>query len=92
MDMKDVVPPKWVLSTKRGWGMFITFVMTLLPMLNVWLTSKGIEISAPMVQLVGSGVAGVIDAVGILIGIALWVWGSFRPTAPLTVLPPKPVK
>lgn len=91
-DMVDVVPPKWVMTTKRGWGMFITFVVTLLPMLNLWLASKGWEVTIPMVQTIGSAGVGVIEAVGFAVGVALWVWGSFRPTAPLTVLPPKPVK
>lgn len=90
MDLKDIVAPKWVLSTKRGWGMVLTFAGSLLPFVNMWVKAKtGIEIDAPMVALIGEAMANAIDAVGVLVGVLLWVWGSFRPTAPLTVLPPK---
>lgn len=91
MEIKDVVQPKWVMSTKRGWGMLLTFVSTMLPMLNIWLSGKGINIDGPMVAIFGEAVTQLIDAIGLVVGVALWVWGSFRPTAPVTVLPPKPV-
>lgn len=89
MEMKDVVAPKWVMSTKRGWGMALTFVSTLMPMINVWLAGWGVHLDAPMVALIGEAGTQLIDSLGLAVGVALWVWGSFKPTAPLTVAPPK---
>lgn len=89
MDLKDVVAPKWIFATKRGWGMVITFVTTMLPMLNVWMSGMGYSIDPGLVSLVGETGAQLLDTVGLVIGVALWVWGSFRPTAPITVLPPQ---
>jgi hypothetical protein len=90
MDIKDIEKPKWAMATKRGWGMALTFAGTLLPFVNMWVKNKtGVEIDAPMVALVGEAVGGVIDAVAVATGVVLWVWGSFRPSAPITVLPPK---
>jgi len=84
MELKDVVAPKWVLSTKRGWGMVLTFVGTALPFVNVYATQwLGHPLDAGMVALVGQSVTNFIEAVGQVAGVALWVYGSFRPTAPL---------
>lgn len=90
MELKDVTAPKWVFATKRGWGMALTFLASVLPFVNVFVKKyTGIEIDAPMVSLVGEAVTHLIDSVGLAVGVALWVWGSFRPTAPLTVMPTK---
>lgn len=90
MELKDIEKPKWALETKRGWGMVLTFAGTLMPVITIY--SKqwfGVAIDAPMVALVGEAVSGVIDAVAVAAGVVLWVWGSFRPTAQINVLPPK---
>jgi hypothetical protein len=89
MELKDIVQPKWVLSTKRGVGMLLTFLTTLLPFLSGWAATKGVHIDAPMVALFGQVIGGVIDAVGTLVGFGLMIWGMWRPTAPLAALPPK---
>jgi hypothetical protein len=89
MEIKDVVKPKWALETKRGWGMVLTFAGTVMPMVNMWLATKGVHVDAPMITLFGEAVNQLIDSVAVVAGVALWVWGSFRPTAPVTVLPPK---
>lgn len=88
----DMVPPKWVLSTKRGWGMLITFVSTMLPVVSVWLAAKGINIEPGMVTQLGEAVGNLIEQVGVVVGLVLWVWGSFRPTAPITMVPPEAAK
>lgn len=81
--------PKWWLETKRGWGMLITAVMGLItyagPLLSQW---TGIPIDAAFVGLVGQVVANLLEAIGFCIGFYLWVVGSFRPTAPITVTKP----
>jgi hypothetical protein len=90
MELKDIVQPKWVAETKRGWGMILTFAGTVLPMVNMWVQSKtGVAIDAPMVALFGEAVNNVISSVGTFVGVCLWVWGSFRPTAPVTLMPRK---
>lgn len=89
MEIKDVVAPKWVPTTKRGIGMIVTFFTAVLPILSGWLATKGVHIDAPMVALFGQALGNVVDAVGTFVGLVLWVWGSFKPTAPLAVLPPK---
>lgn len=85
--MTDVMQPKFVLSTKRGWGMVITAVTTAIPVVNLFGASKGIHIDGPMVALVGQSVGAALDAIGVACGVMLWVWGSFKPTAPLTLFP-----
>jgi len=84
--MDEIMQPKWVLATKRGWGMTITGLTSLLPLLDTWVSMKwGVHISAPVVDLVGQAGTHVLDAIGMAVGVVLWVWGSFRPTAPLTL-------
>lgn len=87
MELKDIVKPKWALETKRGWGMALTFVGTAMPFVTVMAKQYfGINIDAGMVALVGEAVTNLIDSVAVVSGVVLWVWGSFRPTAPLTLL------
>jgi hypothetical protein len=86
-NISEVVPPKWALETKRGWGMVITFVTTVLPIVNTWVSAKwGIQLDAPFVMAFGEAVTSMIDSVGLVVGLALWFVGSMRPTAPLTLL------
>jgi hypothetical protein len=89
MELKDVVLPKWALETKRGWGMLIVFAGTVVPFINMYGAQYGIHIEPPMVALLGEAVGSVISSVGVAVGAVLWVWGSMRPTAPITALPPK---
>ena len=89
MELKDVVQPKWVMETKRGWGMVLTFAGTVVPLVNLYGAQYGIHIEPPMIALFGEAVGNVISSVGVAIGVVLWVWGSFRPTAPLNAMPPK---
>ena len=94
VDMTEIVPPKWWLQTKRGWGMVITFVTAVLPVFGVWVSSLlGVDITPDLVSALDSVVLRWIEASGTVLGLALWVWGSFRPTAPLQVSKPaeKPV-
>jgi hypothetical protein len=81
------VTPKWVLETKRGWGMVLTFATTVLPIVNSWVSAKwGVSLDAPFVMALGDAVTSMIDSVGLVIGLVLWFVGSMRPTAPLTLL------
>jgi len=90
VDMTEIVPPKWWLATKRGWGMLITGVMAGLPLAAGLIYSWfGVNITPEMVSNVNTAVLDWIEATGTVIGVALWVYGSFRPTAPLTVGKPK---
>ena len=90
MELKDVVAPKWVLSTKRGWGMLLTFAGTALPFVNMYANQWfGVHIDAPMISLVGDSVTNLLNDFGTFVGVCLWVYGSFRPTAPLQALPVK---
>jgi hypothetical protein len=57
----------------------------------MWVQAKtGVAIDAPMVALVGEAFTNMITSVGTFAGVCLWVWGSFRPTSPITALPSKP--
>jgi hypothetical protein len=89
MELKDVAAPKWALETKRGWGMLLTFAGTLVPFINMFGAKYGITVEAPMVALFGEAIGNVISSVGVATGVVLWVWGTMRPTAPITALPPK---
>jgi hypothetical protein len=89
MELKDIVQPKWVMATKRGWGMLLTFAGTVVPLINLYGAQYNIHVEPPMVSLLGEAVGNVISSVGVAAGVVLWVWGSFRPTAPVTVAPPK---
>lgn len=85
MDIKDIVPPKPFEATKRGWGLIAAAVAAVLPYVNGLIADiTGIHIDAPIVALVGEAVTRIIDAVGVGAGVALFVWGSIFPTAPLT--------
>jgi hypothetical protein len=87
MELKDVAKPKWMLETKRGWGMVLTFIGTTLPFVSMLAHQYlGVKIDAPMVALVGEAVNQLIDSAAVVIGVFLWVWGSFRPTAPIALL------
>ena len=76
--------PKWVLSTKRGWGMVITGLTVAVPLIAQF---TGLPLDQAVVNTVGQTVATGIDVVGTLVGVGLWIYGSFRPTAPLKLLP-----
>ena len=90
MELKDIVEPKWALQTHRGWGMLITFLSTGLPFVNVYAQQwLGHGIDPGVVSLLGEAGARLIDDIGIAVGVCVWVYGTFFPTAPITVLPPK---
>lgn len=78
--------PKWVLETKRGWGMLIAAVVMIVPFVNQYL---GLGIDAAVVGTLGETVTKLIDAVAAVVATVLMIWGMWRPTAPLTLLPPK---
>jgi hypothetical protein len=88
LELKDVVAPKWMMYTKRGWGMLIAGLAAGLPAISWWLESKGIHIDLPMIKVFGEAVSNAMDSIGLVIGFGLWFWGSMRPSAPLTVFPP----
>lgn len=90
MELKDISQPKWVPTTKRGVGMILAFFTTLLPFISGYVkVHYGVTLDAPLVALFGEVLTNLITTVGTVVGFVLWVWGSFRPTGPLTVLPPK---
>lgn len=90
MELKDIEKPKWALETKRGWGMALTFLGTAMPFVTVMAKQYfDINIDAAMVAVVGEAVSQLIDSVAVVAGVVLWVWGSFRPTAPLQLVPVK---
>ncbi len=84
----EEMKPKWVLTTKRGIGMLMVVLASVMPVAGAWVKAKwGWEVDAPMVAVFGERLYGVVDAVALVSGFVLWVWGSFRPTAPLSVTP-----
>lgn len=76
--------PKWVLTTKRGWGMVLTGLTVVLPFVSQF---TGVPLDPGIVSAVGQTVATGIDVAGALAGLTLLIWGAFRPTAPLKLLP-----
>jgi len=85
MNMSDVMQPKWWLATKRGWGILLAGGATFIPMVA---TLVGLPIDASTVGVGGEIVTNWLESTGQLIGFGLLVWGSFRPTAPLSVTKP----
>lgn len=89
----EITKPKFILDTKRGWGMLITGVAAMVPFLSYYVEAwTGVKLDAAMVAMLGEAGVMVIDAAATVVGVGLWVWGSFRPTAPLVVNPANATK
>lgn len=84
-ELKDFVAPKWWLDTKRGIGMFMVGLGTAVPVLGAWF---GVTLDPAVITETGQQVAVWFDVTWNIVGFVLWVWGSFRPTAPLAVMKP----
>lgn len=72
--------PKWWLDTKRGVGMAMVGLGTLVPILGAWF---GVTVDASTVGELGTTLAQWFDVTWNVVGTVLWVVGSFFPTAPL---------
>ena len=83
MNMSEVMQPKWFLETKRGVGMAMAGVGTLLPLLAAYL---GVSIDVATWGTFTAEVLKWFEITWNVVGYSLWAWGSFRPTAPLEVV------
>ena len=73
--------PKWWGQSMTMWGVAITTLSTVLPVIGPLL---GFNITADLVQQLGDGLVQVVQAAGGLIGTALTVWGRLRASQPLS--------
>lgn len=71
---------KWWGQSMTIWGVFITSLSTVLPVIGPVL---GLNITADLIHQLGDGVVQVVQASGGLIGTVLTVWGRLRATQPL---------
>jgi hypothetical protein len=78
--------PKWFLMTKRGVGMAIAAALVVLPFANQYF---GLHLDVTVVKALGDSLSSWLDVSLKVFSAVLMVWGMFRPTGPLTVLPPK---
>lgn len=78
--------PKWMLATKRGWGLVIMGAGFALPLLAGYM---GITYDPGAVNTLAADGVAWVAATGKLVGSVMALYGMFRPTAPMTVLPPK---
>ena len=78
MDMND--KPKWWAQSMTIWGVIITALTTVLPVVGPLL---GYDISADMVAQFGEQVGQIIQAMGGVVGTLMAVFGRLRTTAPL---------
>ena len=78
MEMND--KPKWWAQSMTIWGIIITALTTVLPIVGPLL---GYDISADMVTQFGEQVARIIQALGGVVGTLMAVFGRLRTTTPL---------
>lgn len=80
MTVLQMTPPKPWLDTKRGVGMAMAGVGTLLPLLAAYF---GVTIDAATWGAFTAEVVKWFDITWNVVGYGLWAWGSIFPTAPL---------
>ena len=85
MKMSDYMQPKWFLETKRGVGMLMAGVGALVPMVGAYF---GVTIDAVTWGQFAAEVAKWFEITWNVMAYALWIAGSFRPSAPITVTKP----
>lgn len=83
--MSDYMQPKFWLNTKRGVGMFMAGVGTLLPLAAAYF---GVTIDAATWGSFAAEVAKWFDVTWNVIAYGLWAYGSVFPTAPLSLKKP----
>lgn len=83
--MTDVMQPKWWLDTKRGIGMAMLALGQAVPIIGAWF---GVTVDAAMVGDLAANIAQWFDVTWNVIGGVLLLWGSWRPTAPLSFTKP----
>lgn len=78
---KDMVAaPKWWGQSVTIWGVIVTGLSTVLPVIGPLL---GLEVTGEMVKLAGEQVVQVMQALGGLIGTLMAIYGRVRATAPI---------
>jgi hypothetical protein len=84
-NMSDYMQPKWFLETKRGVGMAMAAVGVAIPMIAVW---TGVTLDAASVGAFTSELVKWFEVTWNVVAYVMWVWGSFFPSAPLSVRKP----
>jgi len=86
MTMPGYPEPKVWYETKRGIGMAMAAISAVLPVIMTtaggWL---GINVDMSQWSEFSQNVAKWFDLTWTLVGYVLWVYGSFRPTAPIVL-------
>lgn len=82
MKMTDYMQPKWWLSTKRGIGMAMVAVGAVVPVVGAYM---GLTIDVATWGQFTAAVAQWFEVTWNVVAYGLWLFGSFYPTAPLTV-------
>lgn len=77
---KSTPDAKWWGQSMTIWGVFITTLSTVLPVIG---PVFGFNISGDLIHQLGDGVVQVAQAAGGLVGTALTIWGRLRATQPL---------
>jgi hypothetical protein len=85
MNMSDYMQPKWWLETKRGVGMAMVALGVAVPMIAGW---TGVTIDPATVGAMGAEIAKWFEVTWNVVAYALWLMGSFRPSAPITIAKP----
>lgn len=83
--MSEVMQPKWFADTKRGIGMLMVGLGTFIPLVAGYF---GVTIDTATWGQFAANVASWFDVTWNVIGYVLWIWGTFRPTAPIAVMKP----
>jgi hypothetical protein len=73
-------PPKWWAASKTVWGALITGSATVLPALGPLL---GLDIPPELIHQLGDQAVAVVQALAVLAGTILTIYGRMRATAPL---------
>ena len=85
--MADVTEtPVWWVKTKRGVGMAMMGLATLVPVLGVWM---GVTLDAATIGQLGADIAAWFDLTWKIVGSGLWIVGSIFPTGTLTFFRPR---
>lgn len=85
LNMSEYMQPKWWLETKRGVGMAMAAAGQLIPLAAVYM---GVTIDAANWGAFAAEVAKWFEITWNVVAYFLWIYGSFFPTAPLSVKKP----
>lgn len=85
MNMTDYMQPKWWLDSKRGIGMAMAGLGAVIPAVAAYF---GATIDAATWGQFAAEVAKWFEVTWNVIAYVLWIYGSFFPTAPLSITKP----